>query len=308
MEKLAENTIYQFYNELPNKITPLGGGFYGRVFLAEIKSLPHKIVAKIYLYPNMAKKEALQLEILNKYSLAKIPTVYHVIEGNKRIKNDVLLMEYIEGVNAGSNDLVLTEENRINISNNIIDNLIAFHKIKNPNGFGEIGSNKYEMNWNIYYKEKSKQIICKAKKLNTNEKLDNNVYEIMDKAFKNYDKIFYLPIVDARLIHGDYNTWNIMLNKKLTNVKAIIDPYNCSWADSELDLYQLNNANGRYYGLFDLYKSKFALSENYEIKMIFYELYTEIMHYFDANIDIIKMDDLIQKANDLEYQMQIIGI
>ena len=218
-------------------------------------------------------------------------------------------MEYIEGINAGLNEKIITEENRIKIAEEIVNNLISYHKIINENGFGELDSKVFNPNWNNYYKGKAESIIIKAEKMYENKKINSKIFNTMVKAFNNYEKIFYLPIKTARLIHGDYNTWNILLNEELSCVNAIIDPMNCSWADSELDLFQLNNANGIYFGLFDLYRSKMELSENHTIKISFYELFSEIMHFHDANIDTgYNMERFNKEADILNENMNIYGI
>jgi fructosamine-3-kinase len=309
MQQLVQDTILQYYKEIPHNITPLGGGFYGRVFLAEIKNKSFKIAVKIYLRKNMAAKEALQLTTLSKYSLLKIPEVYHVLEKINDTEHDLVLMEFIEGVNAGNITLSLSEESRINIANQIIDNLLTFHTAVNPQGFGKIDAEYYTADWNTLYWKEAKKIIHKAEELFSMNKLHDTIYQTMKKAFSNYEKIFYLPITTARLIHGDYNTWNILLNNEQTKVNAVFDPLHCCWADSEYDLFNLNQANGKYFGLFNLYKSKTPLSENHEIKMIFYELFNKIMHYFDASIDIqSRQKYLIEMANQLNNKMKMVGI
>lgn len=133
--------------------------------------------------------------------------------------------------------------------------------------------------------------------------LDLTIFEIIDKAYKSYDDIFYLPITKACLVHGDYNTWNIMLNQELTDVVAVIDPFNCCWADPEIDLYQLNNANGAYFSLIERYKKKRQLSENFNLKNSFYELFTEIMHFYDAGKDITKSNILIEAKHLKEHML-----
>ena len=90
--------------------------------------------------------------------------------------------------------------------------------------------------------------------------------------------------------------WNIMIDKKNCNVTAIIDPCGCMWADSEYDLYQLNNANGKHLKLFETYAKKKQLSENCCQKMAFYELFTEIEHYYNSGYPVIQK--LIKKQAD----------
>ena len=79
-----------------------------------------------------------------------------------------------------------------------------------------------------------------------------------------------------------------MIDKKNCNVTAIIDTCGCMWTDSEYDLYQLNNANGKHLKLFDTYAKKKTLSENCFEKMAFYELFTEIEHYYNSGYPVIQ--------------------
>lgn len=305
MKDIVTRVIKKYYNTGVTNIESLGGGFYGKVFLASINEPPYKVVVKIYLEDGLASNESLQLRTLGKYALVTMPKVYHVHEKDEDIDHDVLMMEYLTGVNAGIQDKV-NEDYLNDISERIIDNLIAIHSVKNPNGFGELNSEKLYDNWRDYYKPKAKRIYESAAELHSNDDLDEKTYQVFKKAYEKFDQIFYLPIKEGCLIHGDYNTWNVMLNEELTEVVAVIDPFGCCWGDSEYDLYQLNNANGKYYGLLDRYKRKCTLSENFELKICFYEMFTELMHFHDAGVEIshsdipntaLKMEELMNKYN-----------
>jgi len=96
MEKIIEAVIFRYYKIKPVKTHDLGGGWYGRVFLVEINKEPYNIITKIYLFPKLvgAEKEAIQLNTLSKYSLIKIPNIYHINVLDNEIPNDILLMEY----------------------------------------------------------------------------------------------------------------------------------------------------------------------------------------------------------------------
>ena len=70
-------------------------------------------------------------------------------------------MNYLKGENGG-NIFYLSNAKRQMLANQVIDNLIAFHSVKSPDGFGEIGSEqRYEL-WNEYYKEKASAILDMA--------------------------------------------------------------------------------------------------------------------------------------------------
>jgi hypothetical protein len=183
-----------------------------------------------------------------------MPDIYFVdISGEG--KYDAVAMDFINGENAGK--LKKISQATVNqLSNEMIDNLIAYHKVANSAGFGQLDSKFFLPDWREYYKPIAISILQKAENLLNENKLNINTLEIMKKAVSKFDKVFYLPITQARLIHGDYNTWNIMLTEDLQHVKAVIDPFNCCWADSELDLYQLDNANGKEFNLLTTYSAK----------------------------------------------------
>lgn len=72
MEHIAKAIASKYYGTTPQKITSLGGGWYGRVFLAEMAAEPTKVIVKIQLLPNLAEKEARQLKVLAAHATLKI--------------------------------------------------------------------------------------------------------------------------------------------------------------------------------------------------------------------------------------------
>lgn len=288
MQQAIQKAVLQTYGEEPETIEPLGGGFYGRVFLISINKAPFPVVVKGYLFPGLAAKEAEQIKTLSAYSLLKMPEVYHVLEKDKTgFSNDLLFMEALRGINAGFLDVsTLPDGARKRICEQIVDNLIAFHSVVNPKGFGDLSADSFSQSWQDCYVKEAEIIVRKAKILFDKGQISETVLSVFEESIRKFNRIFDRPITKARLIHGDYNTWNIMLDPEKTCAVAVIDPFGCRWADSEFDLYQLDNANGKAYGLLKRYAEKVPLSENFEKKRRFYELYTEINHYYDANITV----------------------
>ena len=308
MQQVAEAIANRYFGANPQKITSLGGGWYGRVFLAEMLAEPVKVIIKIHLFPNLAEKEACQLAVLATHATVKMPAVFFVHKSTADIPKDAIIMEYIPGFNAGNYNLLeIKEENRIAIAEQIVDNLLSYHKVINPDGFGEIEASSFEPDWKKSYKAKADDALSKAESFYISGKIDDAIFSVIRKAHELYDRIFYLPVKEARLIHGDYNTWNILLDENLLRVSAVIDPLNSCFADSELDLYQLNHANGKDYKLLDIYASKFPLSENFSLKSSFYELFDHITGFYNANIE-IDYPFVIALAKELEQQMQKFGL
>lgn len=288
MQDTINKAVLKYYGIGPQNIKELGGGFYGKVFLISLDCEPFFVVLKLYLFPGFAVKEAEQINMLSKYSLLKMPHVYKVLEKEQtKFLYDVLFMEYVKGVNAGGFDVAeLPQKSKDTICENIVDNLIAIHSVVNPQGFGSLSSEKYCSRWQEYYYPIAESIVGKARFLLGKEQISSMVLSVLEQSIRQFDSIFYLPVKQARLIHGDYNTWNVMLDDEKSHAAAVIDPFNCCWADSEFDLYQLDNANGKGYGLLKRYSEKMPLSENFESKRRFYELYTEINHYYDSQVEV----------------------
>jgi serine/threonine protein kinase len=253
MDGYIEQLTEKYYGEKPISITLLGGGFYGNVFLAELNKEPYKIALKIYLFKNLNKKEEEQLKILSKYACVKMPQVYFTHNADDEISVDALAMEYIDGVNAGNvagdntgddGAIKITAADSEKIANQIVSNLIGYHQVVHKEGFGEINGDHFEKDWRTYYRKRVDGIYKKTADLHTKEKISDCVFGIVKRAYEGFDKIFSQPIESARLIHGDYNTWNILLNKEVTEVAAVIDPFrwysNIPGEANQLEI-QMNN-------------------------------------------------------------------
>lgn len=106
MQQKAEAIVNKYFETNLQKITSLGGGWYGRVFLAEMTGNPAKVIIKIHLFPNLAEKEACQLEVLAAHATVKMPDVFLVHKATSDIPYDAIIMEYIPGVNAGNYNLL----------------------------------------------------------------------------------------------------------------------------------------------------------------------------------------------------------
>ena len=262
----------------------IGGGFYADVYKFEYENT-EPLIVKVYKSEGIMKKEVSQLEILAEHAISPMPNVLWTHSADGSFSQDVLAMNCLKGENGGV-VFYLNPLKRERLAEQVVNNLLAFHNIHNPDGFGEIESDIRYKTFNEYYRQRAVEILKMAEKLHKKGQLDFYVLDVMQKAYECFDKVFYLPVTQASLIHGDYNMWNILVDRKSCSVAAVIDPCGCMWADSEYDLYQLNNANGRHLKLFEKYKEKKALSENCMQKMAFYELFTEIEHYYNSGYSV----------------------
>lgn len=282
LRKFADKTL----SMSSTSIKRIGGGYYADVYKLDYENT-QPLIVKVYKSENVMQDEIAQLNILKKHSLYTMPEVIFSHIADSEYGKDFIIMNYLRGENAG-NIFYLRASKRKALADSIIDNLIAFHSVHNPDGFGMVNSDSLCSTFNEYYKNKVNIISEMASVLYKNKQLTDYVYGVIKEAVINFDKIFYLPITEASLVHGDYNTWNILADKKRCEVTAIIDPCGCMWADREYDLYQLNNANGKHLNLFENYASKMCLSENCCQKMAFYELFTEVEHYYKSGYPVVQ--------------------
>lgn len=250
-------------------------GFYGWVFLIEADD-NIKVIAKVYKHNGYIDTEISQLEMMRKYALVKVPEVYSASYEKDNGCFDVLFMEYINGVNAGAIDIT-DEKEKLAFSNQVVENLLAIHQVSNPKGFGSYIDNDYDLNWENYYKSH----ITKLYNVMHNRRFwlfSKKSADLMELLYENFDKVFCEPVSESHLIHGDYNLWNLIADPESNKLIGMTDPFGSSFADSELDLFQLTNADGDKYSLLDNYKSHIQLSENFEMKNAYYFFWDDIKH------------------------------
>ena len=104
-----------------------------------------------------------KLEELRKHALLKVPGIYGMHQSNEQIPYDALLMEYVEGKNAGV--IECDQANKEVIANQIVDNLIAIHSYVHEEGFGELNDTIFHRDWQSYYKPIAKNIVEGAEAL-----------------------------------------------------------------------------------------------------------------------------------------------
>lgn len=302
MSKTLQDFVTQKTGEYTSKVRRIGGGFYADVYRFDFQNKQTQII-KVYKSKGLMAKEVSQIQLLSKYASVSMPEVLWTHSADEDFSLDILAMNYLKGVNGGT-VFYLNSFKRAKLAQQVADNLLSFHSVHNPDGFGEIDADEYYKTFNEYYRKRAACILKMAESLHKDGQLTDYVLDVVKEATQKYDKIFYLPITESSLIHGDYNMWNIMVDKKNCVVTAIIDPCGCMWADSEYDLYQLNHANGKHLNLFEAYAKKKSLSENCREKMAFYELFTEIEHYYNSGYP-VRQKNLKKQADNLKLFLDL---
>lgn len=112
----------------------IGEGFYGVVYLVNMKKDPYKVIIKLYKQSGRNLLENQQLDLLRRYSLIKVPQVYEIHSYSDDIPFEALIMEFVEGINASM--LPTDHPNKDAFVDEMIGNLIHLHSISNEKGFG----------------------------------------------------------------------------------------------------------------------------------------------------------------------------
>lgn len=287
-----EKEVFSLYQaktgRRPVRAERLGGGYYADVYRMYTENGACPDVVKIYKTKGMMAQECASLAVLREHAIFPMPQVLWTQTAEEGCPLDVMAMEYLAGQNGGG-VRYFSKRKREKLAKQVTDNLLAWHSTVNPSGFGALDAKEFTPVWQTYYFEKAQGIFKTAQDLHNGGRFPSDALQTMCTALERFDSLFSQPITQASLIHGDYNMWNVLVDKKACAVTAVIDPCNCMWADSEMDLYQLNNANGRHLGLLEAYARKRPLSENFGAKCAFYELFTETEHYYHSGHSVDKM-------------------
>ncbi len=274
-----KNNVAKIYENAFNKKSlsakQINQGFYGWVFLIE-NADNKKIIAKVCKQSGYMEHEALQLDMMRRYALVKVPEIYSVSYEKHNGCFDVMFMEYIKGVNAAAIKITDYKE-KISFSNQVVENLLAIHEASSAEGFGSYVENEYSNSWESYYKSNVTKLYYKVH----NHKpllFSKKSVDIMNILYESFDDIFDKPVKENHLIHGDYNLWNLIADTESNKLIGMIDPFGSCFADRELDLFQLQNANGNDYKLLENYASYISLSDNFEIKNAYYSFWDDIKH------------------------------
>ncbi|MDD3244340.1 MAG: phosphotransferase, partial [Eubacteriales bacterium] len=158
MEQRIKQLIEQHFGAEAWEIRPLGGGFYGRAFLVRQDKPPFVLVVKLYLFPGLARKEALQVRTLSRHCPVKMPEIYFDEETQDGML-EAIGMEYFDGVNAGNADL--TSVNTKQLGDEMTDVLIALHDTGHSAGFGALDAAQFVSDWRELYRPLAQKTLKK---------------------------------------------------------------------------------------------------------------------------------------------------
>ncbi|MBE6716677.1 MAG: hypothetical protein E7573_07130 [Ruminococcaceae bacterium] len=257
--------VFEKLNKKADKIKFIGGGSFGRVYKA-VLSDGKTIAIKAYRVQGSQHEEAQQLNILSENTTVKMPEVLFTYED---AETAVLAMTFVEGQNVLNPIFLLKSKSRKQkFANDVVSGMLQWHSITNEK-FGSLSNPSYDSWYEYYKKEKQEPWLTALKDLSENGKFSKKKLQLLSEATELFNK---LPEekMKAVLIHSDLNIMNIMADSKTLKLTAFIDPCTCMWADREYDLFQLRNMWGDAYGLYEVYKQKYKLSEYADFRVAYY--------------------------------------
>lgn len=294
MEKIFQNVIKVLFDANITNIQEIGGGCYGKIFKLNIDTPPSVVCIKTYFYPNMAVRQAKDYTELKKRT--SVPTLKVLSDNNIHYGYNLLVTEYTEGSNCAFTDIPEQYLNRL--GKNIAQNLAKIHQADNI-AFGDLGNAIYQT-WSGFYKVKLKEMWSNI----SSKTYNKNSLKILKTAMDNID-LFPLHCDTPSLIHGDFNTSNILIDCNY-EITAIIDPMNMFYGDREYDLFQLDIYNGKQLLLMENYSNIFPLSKNFKYKNALYKAFAEYNHY--ATINAMEDEHLHQAIDELKIVLQTLNI
>lgn len=266
---LSENRIHW------DSVQQINCGFYGYVYL--VKHAEKPLIAKVYKNDGCMEHEARQLEMLRRHALVRVPEIIDLLPRTANGRFDVLLMEYLPGINAGAIKITDTAR-RARFADDVIDNLLAIHEATSTKGFGDYVTREFHPSWEKYYHS----LLTPMHQALMGSNMNRKIADLADKLYGRFPQFFSIPVQESHLIHGDYNLWNLMVDPQTECLSGMIDPFGSCFADRELELFQLENSHGDFYHLLEKYAQKVPLSENFNAKKYYYRFWDDVKHYLNV--------------------------
>lgn len=259
----------------------VGGGSYGMAYKVAQDVFPDVVIVKVFTADGLCKSEAFSLIEMRSHTSVPVPEVYCVCYADNEIPLDCICMQCIEGRDAFFNFGLLfkPKKQKREFAEAVVNGLLELHSYTNEK-FG-MADNPVFDTWLDCYRPFAVDVMETARKMRAENRLEGYILNAMEKAYARFDDIFCEPVKEACFIHGDLNLMNIMVKPPFT-LSGFIDPLESKFADREYDIFQFNNLTGKSFGLYDLYKSKYPVSGNCDVKCAFYALWNEVYCYIKS--------------------------
>ncbi len=277
----AKRLVGKHFSSAVSSVVYVGGGSYGMAYKVSQNASPEAVIVKIFTASKLCYSESLSLKSMREHTRVEIPEVYFTHYADADVPADCICMQHIEGKDAFTsfNLLLKPKKQKRAFAQAVVDGLLELHRYTNDK-FGFIENANCET-WLDFYAPFALDVLETARRLNKEGTLEGYILDAMEAAYSKFGDIFSEPVTEACFVHGDLNVMNIMV-KPPFELSGFIDPLESKFADREYDLFQFNNLTGRFFGLYDLYKAKYPVSRNCDIKCAFYGLWNEVYSFIKS--------------------------
>lgn len=290
--RYARTVFCEVFGEQDAKVAYMGGGSFGKAY--SVKGKDREAVVKFMLCDGMLEKETADLSLIGEKLRVKCPKVLYVRKKDEHISYDCYVMGKIEGkpLIFSVKHFFASRKKRFELGEKIVEGLRSLHE-NTADKFGE-SENPDCDKWTDYYRPFAENVLSKAEMYAEKGELDGHIVSVMKKFMEKFDVVFAEEPDKPRLIHGDLNVCNIMVNGEEI---AFIDPLNSLYADVEYDLFQFYNLMGKRFFLGKIYRQKYGESAFCEAKLAFYGLWNEVFCFIKSGIVVpFIMNPLVKNA------------
>jgi aminoglycoside phosphotransferase (APT) family kinase protein len=279
-----------------------GWGNIGFVHRVQISREPRTVIVKWQKYEGIAAKEARQLELLRKHASVPVPEVYYAHPGSEDLPYEAVVMECLPGVQASHIDPPPVPIQQ-RLAEDVIDALMTWHAVENPEGYGSIGG-PYHRRWVDSYKG----LLLKAQDELHNGPLSKGVLpeyvvEVADRSIEAMESIFGHIEGSPVLIHGDIWLPNVLIDPETFKITGILDPIGARWADRELDFAPMWwpwEGGGDY--LMNCYTRRVTIPDGFDLRRRFYGFWFRLLAF--ASIGWPMGDGAPTEAAELHQAME----
>jgi len=248
------------------KISPVGGGDINEAFHL-VTTLGDFFIKKnsAGLYPDMFKKEALGLRLLEKAGEIKVP---EVVEYGEEGDEAFLILKYIA---SGSKSSHFWEDFGIQLAN-LHGHSSGYFGLDHDNYIGSLfQSNRKHKTWcNFFIQER---LEVQVKMARNSGLVNRNTISAFEKFYQRIEEIF--PEEPSALIHGDLWGGNFMVDEDGNPV--IIDPA-VYFGHREMDLGMSKLFGGFDARFYDSYNRQFPLEKGWQDRVDYCNLYPLMVH------------------------------
>ena len=171
----------------------IGRGFYAVVYEAWLEGDPEHVVVKWHKYPGYSAREAAQLKLLARHATLRVPEVHGVHCHTADLPYEALVMEHIPGVNASKIEFP-SDRVKARFVDQVLDNLLAWHGVEGPEGFGEIGGPFYA-SWLECLSARAGAYRSQIHADTHRDTVSPYVMEVIDRSFERLPEILALSLI-----------------------------------------------------------------------------------------------------------------